>query len=141
VAVDVGGAGGHVDVQRGPMCRWRLVTSSTVRRVMAGCSSNCSPSSGATRRLITKGELVRGISQLGTPVALASRDRFWLAAAIEALPAGHARRIHVAFMALYARDVLAGETPAPYTDAAADRFARLVVDAAAGPITRSGPAR
>ena len=64
----------------------------------------------------------------GAPVALASRDRFWLAAAVQALPDGHPRRIQVALMALHARDVLTGEIPGPYTDANADRFARLVID-------------
>jgi hypothetical protein len=59
-------------------------------------------------------------------VALAGRERFWLAADIEALPDGHPRKRHVAFMALYARDILTGEMPGPYTDTDADRFARLI---------------
>jgi hypothetical protein len=53
--------------------------------------------------------------------------RFWLAAHIEALPAGHPRKRHVCFMALYARDILIGELPGPYTDTDAERFARLAL--------------
>ena len=49
-------------------------------------------------------------------VALAAPERFWLAAHIEALPAGHPRKTHVCFMALYARDVLTRALPGPYTD-------------------------
>ena len=61
------------------------------------------------------------------PVALAAPTRFWLAAHIEALPAGHPRKRHVAFMALYARDVLTGAMPGPYSDDDAERFARLAL--------------
>ena len=64
------------------------------------------------------------LSYQGHTVALAARARFWLAAHIEALPAGHPDKRHVCFMALYARDVLTGELPGPYSDEAADRFAR-----------------
>ena len=65
----------------------------------------------------------------GQTVALAARARFWLAAHIEALPAGHPDKRHVCFMALYARDVLTGELPGPYSDDDADRFARLALAA------------
>lgn len=61
------------------------------------------------------------------PAALAARERFWLAAHVEALPDGHPTKRLVAFMALYARDVLAGELPAPYSDERARRFARLAL--------------
>jgi hypothetical protein len=47
---------------------------------------------------------------------------------IEALPTGHPRKCHVCFMALYARDILTGELPGPYTDSDAERFARLALD-------------
>jgi hypothetical protein len=67
------------------------------------------------------------LSYQGQTVALAARARFWLAAHIEALPAGHPDRRHVCFMALYARDVLTGELPGPYNDDDADRFARLAL--------------
>ena len=64
----------------------------------------------------------------GQTAALAARARFWLAAHIELLPPGHPDKRHVCFMALYARDVLTGEVPGPYTDTDADRFARLALE-------------
>ena len=64
----------------------------------------------------------------GQTVALAARERFWLAAHIEALPAGHPDKRHVCFMALYARDILTGHLPGPYTDDDADRFAGLALE-------------
>jgi hypothetical protein len=67
------------------------------------------------------------LSYQGQTVALAARARFWLAAHIEALPAGHPDKRHVCFMALYARDVLTGDLPGPYNDHDADRFARLAL--------------
>ena len=67
------------------------------------------------------------LSYRGQTVALAARARFWLAAHIEALPAGHPDRRHVCFMALYARDVLTGDLPGPDSDDNANRFARLAV--------------
>jgi hypothetical protein len=72
------------------------------------------------------------ISYQGQTVALAARARFWLAAHIEALPAGHPAKRHVCFMAIYARDVLIGELPGPYNDDDADRFARLALETNAG---------
>ena len=68
------------------------------------------------------------LSYQGQTVALAARARFWLAAHIEALPAGHPDKRHVCFMALYARDVLTGDLPGPYNDDDADRFARLALE-------------
>ena len=65
------------------------------------------------------------------PAALAAPTRFWLAAHIEALPAGHPHKIHVCFMALYAREILTGEMPGPYHDEDAERFARLALCTAA----------
>jgi hypothetical protein len=63
-------------------------------------------------------------------VALAGRERFWLAAHIQTLPDGHARKRHACLIAVYARDVLTGATPGPYSDADAEHFARLILDAA-----------
>lgn len=60
-------------------------------------------------------------------VALAARERFWLAPHIEALPDGDPTKRLITFMALYARGVLAGEQPGPYTDERARRFARLAL--------------
>ncbi len=68
----------------------------------------------------------------GRPAALAAPDRFWLAAHIEALPRAHPTKCHVCFMAVYARDVLTGQMPGPYTDHNADRFAHLVLGKASG---------
>ena len=67
------------------------------------------------------------ISHRGRPVALAGRTRLWLAPHINALPRGHPRKRLVAFMALYARDILTGVLPGPYTDTDAERFARLAL--------------
>ena len=69
------------------------------------------------------------ITRDGRTVALAGRERFWLAAHIQALPGRHPRRRHVCFMAVYARDILTGDMPGPYTDADADHFAHLVTNA------------
>lgn len=60
-------------------------------------------------------------------VALASPERFWLAAHIEALPTGDPTKRLVTYMALFARDVLTGELPGPYSDELARRFARLAL--------------
>jgi hypothetical protein len=68
------------------------------------------------------------ITQDGRTVALAGRERFWLAVQIHALPDGHPRRRHVCFMAVYARDILTGDMPGPYTDTDADHFARFVTN-------------
>jgi hypothetical protein len=67
------------------------------------------------------------LTQHGRPVALAAPTRVWLATHIDALPPGHPRKRLVAFMALYARDILTGQLPGPYRDADAERFARLAL--------------
>jgi hypothetical protein len=67
------------------------------------------------------------VSHRGRLVALAAPRRFWLAADIEALADGHPRKRLVAFMVLYARDVLTGEIPGPYSDDDAERFACLAL--------------
>jgi len=60
-------------------------------------------------------------------VAHASRERFWLALHIAALPAGDPTKRLVTFMALYARNVLTGELPEPYSDERARSFAHLAL--------------
>lgn len=60
-------------------------------------------------------------------VALAGRHRYWLAAHVEALPDGHPTKRVVAFMALFARDILNEQLPGPYTDERALTFARLAL--------------
>ena len=59
--------------------------------------------------------------------ARAGAERFWLAAHIQTLPDGHPVKRVVAFMALYARDVLRGDLPGPYSDERARTFARLAL--------------
>jgi hypothetical protein len=61
------------------------------------------------------------------PVALATATRVWLAAHIQALPDGHPRKRLVCFMALFAREILTGALPGPYTDTRAEQFARLAL--------------
>ena len=60
-------------------------------------------------------------------VALAGRERCWLALHIAALPSDDPTKRLVMFMALYARDVLRGELPGPYSDERARSFARLAL--------------
>ncbi len=60
-------------------------------------------------------------------VALAGRNRYWLAAHVEALPDGHPTKRVVAFMALFARDILNEQLPGPYTNERALQFARLAL--------------
>lgn len=64
------------------------------------------------------------ITHQGRVAALAVDTRLWLAAHVEALPDGHPRKRWICFMALYARDVLTGVVPGPYTDHDAERYAR-----------------
>ena len=59
--------------------------------------------------------------------ARAGAERLWLAPHIEALRDGDPVKRLVAFMALYARDVLHGELPGPYSDTRALEFARLAL--------------
>lgn len=63
----------------------------------------------------------------GHTVAEASLERFWLALHIAALPNGDPTKRFVTFMVLYARDVLRGVLPEPYSDERARRFARLAL--------------
>lgn len=64
------------------------------------------------------------ISHRGRVVALAAPTRFWLAEHVAVLPHGHPHKRLVAYMALYARDVLTGDVAGPYHDHDAQRFAR-----------------
>lgn len=59
--------------------------------------------------------------------ALAAPDRYWLATHIEVLPDGHPTKRVVAFMAMFARDVLNGTLPGSYSDQRAVAFARLAL--------------
>ncbi len=60
-------------------------------------------------------------------VAIASPERFWLTDEIDALPTGNPLKTWACFMCLYARDVLTGVLPSPYTDADAELFARAAL--------------
>lgn len=60
----------------------------------------------------------------GTIAAIAGPTTFVLAPAIAALPVAHPTTRVVAFMCAFARDVLTGDLPGPYSDNDAERFAR-----------------
>lgn len=60
----------------------------------------------------------------GSVAAAAGTTRFVLAPSIERLPDGHPTKRFVAFMCVYARDVLTGRLPGPYCDAGGEAFAR-----------------
>lgn len=64
------------------------------------------------------------ISHRGRVVALAAPTRFWLAEHVVALPDGHPHKRLVAYMTLYARDVLTRDLAGPYSDRAAEQYAR-----------------
>lgn len=59
--------------------------------------------------------------------AAAGPTRFYLAAPIAALPDGHPTKRVVAFMCVYAREILTGRLPGPYSDDDAERFARTAL--------------
>ncbi|MGI8730188.1 MAG: hypothetical protein ACR2LK_09405, partial [Solirubrobacteraceae bacterium] len=65
------------------------------------------------------------ITYRGHVAALAAPTRYWLAADIQALPNGHPTKRLIAYMILYARDILTGDLPGPYSDQRARTFARL----------------
>ena len=67
------------------------------------------------------------LTHQGRPVALAAPTRVWFAAHIQVLPDGHPRKRLVCFMAFFARDVLTGALPGPYTDTRAEHYARLAL--------------
>jgi len=75
------------------------------------------------------------ITYHGRPVACATATRFFLADDLDQLPAGDPVLTFVIYMCAYARDVLTGQLPGPYTDHNARRFARaaLVPDELADP--------
>lgn len=59
--------------------------------------------------------------------AAASPDRFYLNTHVEALEAEHPDRLFVSFMCCYARDVIEGTLPGPYTDDHAELYARCAL--------------
>jgi len=67
------------------------------------------------------------ISYAGAVAAAAGPTRFFLAPRIAALPDAHPTKRVVAFMCAYAREILTGQLPAPYSDQDAERFARAAL--------------
>lgn len=67
------------------------------------------------------------ISYLGQPVATTTRDRFSLSPVIAELRDGDPLRRLVELMVLYARDVLTGEVPGPYSTLRAELYARVAM--------------
>jgi len=67
------------------------------------------------------------ITYHGRPVACATATRFILADDLEQLPAGDPLLTFVIYMCAYAREVLTGQLPGPYTDQDARRFARAAL--------------
>lgn len=63
----------------------------------------------------------------GQVAAIAGERRFNLTPQFEQLPDGDPVKRFVAIMCVYARDVASGELPGPYSDAAAELFARLTL--------------
>jgi hypothetical protein len=63
----------------------------------------------------------------GRPAAVVGADRIFLAPHIAALPPSHPVRRHVVAKAMYALDVADGFEPGPYSDGAAERWARRVL--------------
>ena len=70
---------------------------------------------------------MRAISYRGELVALATRDRVYLAPGVSELPRGHPRLRFVAALCLYGRDVDGGEVPGPYDEGEAELYARCVL--------------
>ena len=67
------------------------------------------------------------ITYTGRPVACATATRFFLSDDVERLPAGDPLLTFVMYMCAYAREVLTGQLPGPYTDHNARRFARAAL--------------
>jgi len=67
------------------------------------------------------------ITYRGRPVACATATRFFLADDLDQLPAGDPVLTFVLYMCAYAREVLTGQLPGPYTDHNARRFARAAL--------------
>jgi len=67
---------------------------------------------------------IQPISYRSRTVAAATRDRFFLAEALDERAAHDPERTFVIFMCAYAGDVLSGVLPGPYTDEDARRYAR-----------------
>jgi hypothetical protein len=67
------------------------------------------------------------ITYRGHTVAAATPKRFFLADELSARPPGDPHTTFVCFMCAYAREVLTGGLPGPYTDEQAREFARAAL--------------
>ncbi|MBA2716454.1 MAG: ImmA/IrrE family metallo-endopeptidase [Propionibacteriales bacterium] len=67
------------------------------------------------------------ITYRSSAAAVATRERFWLVDEIDELPNGHPVKAWVTILCVFARDVMAGTIPGPFTQARAERFAREVM--------------
>jgi hypothetical protein len=67
------------------------------------------------------------ITYRGRTVAAATPRRFFLADELLERPPGDPETVFVCFMCAYARDVLDGQLPGPYTEARARRFAQAAL--------------
>ena len=67
---------------------------------------------------------IQPITYDGRTVAAATRERFFLAQALDERDAHDPERTFVIFMCAYAGDVLSGILPGPYSDEDARRYAR-----------------
>lgn len=67
------------------------------------------------------------VSYRGAPAALVGATRFSFLGDVRHLPPGHPDVRMVVHMSYYARLVLLGEMPGPYTDEDAERFARFAL--------------
>jgi hypothetical protein len=67
---------------------------------------------------------IQPINYDGQTVAAATRDRFFLAEALDERDAHDPERTFVIFMCAYAGDILSGILPGPYSDKDACRYAR-----------------
>ena len=71
--------------------------------------------------------LLQTVTFRGRLAAAASPDRYFLNAHVEALEDDHPDRLFVSFMCCYARDVMDGLLPGPYSDELAELYARHVL--------------
>jgi len=67
------------------------------------------------------------ITYRGRPVACATATRFFLSDDLDRLPVGDPLLTFVLYMCAYAREVLTGQLPGPYTDHNARSFARAAL--------------
>jgi hypothetical protein len=70
---------------------------------------------------------MRALSYRGMLVAVATRSRVYLAPEVSALARGHPTLRFVAAMCLYSHDVDRAQVPGPYSDCAAELYARCVL--------------